>query len=202
MDWQQKNVAVYDASAKELSDYFSGIGSRVEDIEQGLKLIDSQATVRAVEIGCGDGRDAVEIVKRVDWYEGVDPSEGLLAIARDRLPNTPFVQADALSYSYPTAVDIIFAFASLLHVPKDDLEKVFTQAVASLRPDGIFYISLKFRPEYVEETKSDAYGERMFYYYNPELIRELAGDQFTTVFESSQTIGSTDWFTIALRRRG
>jgi len=200
MSWQDKNIAVYDQSADRLAEYFAGIGARTDDIERALELAGNPTEARVIEMGCGDGRDAAEIVKRVEWYEGVDPSGGLLEIARKKVPEASFVQADALNYDYPSNLDVIYAFASLLHVDRDDMPTVLTKIGQSLRQGGIAFLSLKERSEYVEEIKSDEYGERMFYYYNPALIKELAGTAFKTVFEDHQRIGSTDWFTIALQK--
>jgi len=199
MDWQQETITSYDESALALSKYFQGIGSRVSDIELGLDLAKvNDGSARVVEIGCGDGRDASETVKRVTWYEGFDPSKGLLNIAKPKVPKASFVQADALSYEYPKDIDVIFAFASLLHVNKDDLDKVFKKTAESLRQRGIFYISLKERDAYEEEVKE--FGKRMFYYYNPELISSFAKPQFETVHVDHQLIGKTKWFTVALAK--
>lgn len=199
MDWKQKTIETYDASAPALAEYFKGIGPRVADIERALKLAGGHGKV--VEIGCGDGRDAAEIVKRVDWYEGFDPSTGLLAIARENLPDVSFVTADALTYNYPDNLDVVYAFASLLHVNRDELKRVLARVASALRPGGVVYISLKERPQYEEEAKTDNYGERMFYYYAPDTVCELAGDMYKSVYEDRQRIGNTDWFTLALKKR-
>lgn len=198
--WHERNLHTYNSSAENLAKYFQGIGPRNEDIERGLELAQAGTDGRVVEIGCGDGRDATEIIERVAWYEGVDPSSGLLSIARNRLPEASFIEADAISYNYPDNIDVIFAFASLLHVTREDMPRVFEKGSQALREGGIYYLSLKERPEYVEEVKADEYGERMFYYYNVELIKELAGMAFQAVYESHQTIGSTDWFTLAMKK--
>ena len=139
-------------------------------------------------------------MKRVSWYEGIDPSEGLLTIARQKVPGATFTKADALSYDYPENIDVIYAFASLLHVNRTDMPKVFEKIDHSLRSGGIAYISLKERSEYTEEVKVDTYGERMFYYYNPDVLKHLAGTAFTSVFEARQRLGETDWFTVALKK--
>lgn len=201
MSADSQTIKTYDDSAEQIAEYFKGIGARTEDIKRGLELanvVDGGAKV--IEIGCGDGRDAAEIVKLTDRYEGFDPSRGLLKLARKKLPGVSFVEADALSYRYPRGVDVVYAFASLLHVNRQDISVVFRKAAKSLKPGGIFYISLKERSDYVEEMKSDVYGERMFYYYSPSVINNIAGDEYESVYEDHQKIGSTDWFTIALRR--
>lgn len=200
MNWYKQNIATYDKSAKQLAEYFKGIGPRVKDIKYALELAGNPKNARVIEIGCGDGRDAKEIVKLVDWYEGIDPSAGLLEIAKKDLPNANFVAADALTYIYPKDIDVVYAFASLLHVNKEDLLMVFDKVFKSLKKDGIFYISLKEREEYTEEIKKDKFGERMFYFYNADIIKKIALDKFSSIYENSQIHGDTKWFTIALKK--
>jgi SAM-dependent methyltransferase len=200
MDWNTKTIETYNTSAKALAEYFKGTGARIKDIELALKLADATSEARVIEIGCGDGRDAAEIVKRTKWYEGFDPSEGLLQIARNRLPQASFVRADALTYDYPNGLDVIYTFASLLHVNQGDLRTVFEKAFKALRKGGIFYISLKERDRYTEEVKKDEHGERMFYYYNVALIQALASHAFSTVYEVHYKMGKTEWFSIALKK--
>jgi trans-aconitate methyltransferase len=200
MSWQDKTIETYDQSAEQLAEYFAGIGARVDDIDHALELAGNPPNARVIEIGCGDGRDASEITARVGWYEGFDPSEGLLNLARKNVPQASFVKADALTYDYPSDLDVVYAFASLLHVNETDMPVVFEKISQSLRTGGIAFISLKERAQYEEEVKTDKYGERMFYYYNPSILKQLAGTAFTSVFEQHQTLGDTDWFTLALKK--
>lgn len=201
MNWYEKTIDTYDSSASDLAEYFKSIGPRTDDIRLGLRLSGAMGgEAKVLEIGCGDGRDAAEIVKRAADYVGVDPSKGLLAIARKSLPDAKFVQSDALNYDYPGEVDVIFAFASLLHVDKDDMQQVLKKASESLRAGGIYYISLKEKADYGEEIKIDKYGERKFYFYNLPIIRKLSAEWFNVVHESRQQIGNTNWFTVALKR--
>jgi SAM-dependent methyltransferase len=197
-----ETILTYDLSAAKLAAYFATIGPRIADIELALSLAEAKpASAKVVEIGCGDGRDAAQIVKRVGWYQGFDPSIGLLTIAREKVPEGHFILADALSYAYPKNVDVIFAFASLLHIPQADFAKVCRKVARSLQPHGVFFISLKEKDEYAEEIKKDEYGARMFYYYNADLVRELAGTEFEAVKVLHQTIGGTKWLSMALRLR-
>lgn len=194
-------IETYDRSARALAEYFKGIGARVDDIERALELAGAAGNIRVLEIGCGDGRDAKEIVKRVGWYRGIDPSTGLIELAKNELPEVEFVLADAQSYEYPENLDVIFAFASLLHVSKESLPLIFQKAMVALKSGGVFYVSLKERDEYIEEIKKDDYGERIFYFYTPDLIVKLAGNGFETVHVEHQLIGNTKWFTIALKKK-
>jgi trans-aconitate methyltransferase len=184
MNWQDQTIKSYDDSAAALAGYFKSYGARVEDIELGIKLAASEDKMaKVVEIGCGDGRDAAEIINRVEWYQGFDPSKELLKIARTQLPDASFIKADALSYDYPLGVDLIFAFASLLHVDKQDLSRVIEKADQSLKPKGVLYLSLK---------ESD--------YYNPKIIESLSRDLFEPVHVAHQFMNETKWFTMALKK--
>lgn len=200
MDWNARTIQTYDESAEELAQFFNKAGARIDDIELALKLAGATSNARAVEIGCGDGRDAAEITKRVAWYEGFDPSEGLLHIARNKLPGVSFVKADALSYNYPENLDIVYASASLLHVSQEDLRVVLAKVATSLRKGGIAFLSLKERLTYEVEIQNDQYGKRVFYYYNPALVRELAGHAFTVAHEYRKPLGQTQWFGLALQK--
>lgn len=199
-DIRAETVATYNKSASALADYFAGIGSRVKDIQLAFKLAGDPDQAKVLEIGCGDGRDAAEIIKRTDEYTGMDISNGMLAVARKKMPKTRFIQADIANFEFPHNLDIIFSFASLLHSDKDEVTQVLARAHKTLKPSGIFFISLKHMPEYMEQVKEDTFGRRLFYFYNPELITELAGKGYQSIFQDFQKLGNTNWFTVALKR--
>ena len=73
----------------------------------------------------------------------------------------------------------------------------------ALEPGGIFFISLKLADEYKEVIKEDQFGTRLFYFYNPKDIKQLASDGYEVVNEGGGfiTVGNTEWFEIALRKR-
>lgn len=195
-----KTISTYDQSAKELAAFMRGIDSHADDIQRALELAGHPNHAYVVEIGCGDGRDAKEITKHVKSYIGFDPSAGLLALAPQSLPNCLFVQADALSFTYPGNIDVIFAFASLLHSPREELRDILAKIHASLKDGGILYLILKERDKYEKVQQKDRFGERVFYYYNAPLVVEMAGGSFTKVYEEHRVIGNTNWFTLALQK--
>lgn len=200
-DLRQQTIDTYDKSAKALADYFRGIGSRTDDIEEAFELADNPSHARVIEIGCGDGRDAKEIVKRAGWYLGFDISKELIKLAKEYVPEGEFEVADAATFDFPKNLDLVFAFASLLHLNRDEVKGVLARVHASLKPGGVFYISLKYRPQYMQEVKEDEYGMRLFYFYNADVITELAGNGYEVVKMRREIHGHTEWFEIALRKR-
>jgi predicted TPR repeat methyltransferase len=197
---RQQTIDTYNKSAKELADYFRGIGSRVNDIELGLRLAGNPKAAKVIEIGCGDGRDARAIVERSDSYIGFDISSELIKLAREYVPTAKFEVADAVTFDYPGGQDVVFAFASLLHLDREELQKVFLAVTEALRSGGVFYMSLKYAPEYQEYIKEDSYGRRLFYLYDEKTIQSLAGTDYKQVYIKRQTHGKTEWLEIAFRK--
>jgi SAM-dependent methyltransferase len=198
-DWRQRTIDTYNRSAKELAEYFRGIGPRSSYIELALTLSGARDP-RVVEIGCGDGRDAAEILKYTPHYIGIDPASEAITLAQESAPTGVFHVVSATSFVYPANQDVVFAFASILHLDPNELQIVFDKVHACLKVDGIFYISTKFGEKYRADIKQDQYGERMFHYYNPGMIEETAGDRFGVVASWCETIGQTDWFEMALQK--
>jgi len=198
----KETITTYDTNAAKLAEYFAGIGSRIDLIEEGIALAGSPSNARAVEVGCGDGRDAADIIPRVGWYEGFDPSAELIKLAQKRLPAQSFVVADALGYNYPKNLDVIYGFASFLHLNRDDFATASDKAAEALRLGGILLITLKERDSYQEELVEDEYGKRMFYYYDEATVRELAGSGFEVVKIEHQTLKrkTARWLVVALRK--
>lgn len=202
-DLRQQTIDVYDSTAQQMADKFRAIGARVKDIELAFKLAKADKSVRILEIGCGDGRDAKEIAKRANWYLGIDVSKELIKIAQYYVPEANFEVADAASFTYPKGLNIVFAFASLLHLDKNELKQILSQVHNSLEVGGIFYISLKWAEKYKQEVKKDEFGERLFYFYTPELITELAANNYEVAWSDRQTrqdANHAEWFTLALRK--
>jgi SAM-dependent methyltransferase len=200
-DLRQETIDTYNHSAKELAAYFQGIGSRVKYIEKAFAHAGINSDARVLEIGCGDGRDAKAIAPHCSFFSAFDISKELVRIAQVNVPEVNFQVADAVTFSYPEDLDVVFAFASLLHLDKDELKVVFQKATNSLRKGGIFYISTKYRDNYENAIKEDRFGKRLFYFYNRETIEKIAGPEFVTVESDIEHIGDTEWLEIALKKQ-
>lgn len=202
-DLRQQTIDVYNATAEAMADKFRKIGPRVKDIDLAFRLSGAGKDANVLEIGCGDGRDAKEIVNRTSRYLGIDVSKELIRLARDYVPEGNFKIADAASFVYPKGLNVVFAFASLLHLDISEIEHVLSQVHDSLEVGGVFYISLKWATEYKQEVKRDEFGERLFYLYTPELIIELAGNGYAVDLAERQTregANHPEWFELVLRK--
>jgi SAM-dependent methyltransferase len=195
---KQATINTYNTKALELADYFSGIGSRKQDIKKAFAIL-NRPNPNVIEIGCGNGRDAQEILLLTDNYLGTDVSKAMIELAKAKCSKADFVIADQETYTVPDNTDIIFAFASLLHSDKKQVRDFLLRSHKPLSANGVIYISLKF-DNYHKELQNDKFGERVFYYYEPSDIKTMVKGKFKPVYEDIQQIGKTKWFTMALQK--
>lgn len=196
-------IETYDNHAQEFADYFRSIKTgRVDDVAKAFELLGAKLNPNVVEIGCGDGRDAAIILGRTKNFTGFDPSQKLVELAKKNLPDAKFEISDALDFDYPNHIDVVFAFASLIHVSLSDMKEVFAKVHDALNVGGIFYISLKASDTYHEFLQEGKFGRRLFYFYNPNDIRKMAQKKFEEVYfnEGFVTNGAKNWFEIAFKK--
>jgi SAM-dependent methyltransferase len=200
-DKTQKTVQAYDKNPQFYADMFDDYGVRAEDVERALKLNMSRSN-RVLELGCGNGRDALYIISKVgvNNYEGVDASEGLISLARQKVSCDTFFVGDMRDLEVsPETFGVIFSFASMLHLKRDDLAILIGKCYKSLKTGGILYIFTKYG-EY-KEIEVENLGEKKYYYaYTPDDIKAMAGGSLAVVYS---VIGDSDYgpaLTIALRK--
>ena len=126
---------------KELED--AGVNEdELVEAREALAKAQRDARRRVVDLGCGAGRDFPAFEERGVDYLGVDASEGMLTVARERFPSANFEAQDLCALDLPErAFDGAFANASLQHVPTPALPNALTNIYACLRPGGVLLIS-------------------------------------------------------------
>jgi ubiquinone/menaquinone biosynthesis C-methylase UbiE len=183
-------VDAYDKIAEEFSRR-NGVSLYGKEYDLFGSLLKKGTVV--LEIGCGTGRDAEELVNRGFDYTGMDASEGMLAIARERVKTGKFMLGDFYHLDFPDgAFDGFWAAASFLHVPKKDIDVVLGEATRILKPEGIGFISLKQKTTmdegYIKEEKAGGI-ERYFAFYSQD---EIEGILKRNHFEVLQTTTLTE----------
>lgn len=202
MDKKQQTIDTYNNSAQALADKFDDLGARVDDVKEGFSYLRKDSP-NVLEIGCGNGRDAKEILKYVNSgsYLGIDISEELIKIARKNVSEGKFEIKDIESYSFSRGIDIIFAFASLIHSDAVKLGKIFDKAHESLNKGGIFCISMKYG-KYEESTKEDKFGVRTYYFYDKKTIGNLIEGKYEILKEQIHDLNGQTWMEMILRKKG
>ena len=143
--------------------------------EQALKFRPEQSG-RALDVGCGcHGRFIRLLTKRGYAVEGLDVSERMIALAREREPQVTFHHADACEWQADGEYDFITAWDSLWHVPLERSAEVLTKLCDVLSPGGIFIFTLGGLD--APEEKQDASMGAPVYYSTlgiPQTLQTLA----------------------------
>jgi SAM-dependent methyltransferase len=111
-----------------------------------LRLLDEAAAERTgdefriLDLGCGDGADFVELIRRREnvRYVGVEPSKAAAEAAARALPSARIVNSPAYDIRGEPA-DAVVSFSVLEHVV--DRERYFDAVCANLAPGGRVYLN-------------------------------------------------------------
>jgi SAM-dependent methyltransferase len=130
-----------------------------------------------LDLGCGGGRDLAILCAAGFKAIGLDTSRQLARVAREH-SGCRVVVGDMRNPPFEDGIfDGIWATASLLHLPRDEVSSTLTRLRRLLRPGGHFFASVKSGTG--EHQSPDG---RWFTYFQPGEWRELlAGHGFTEI---------------------
>ena len=200
MNKKEITTQTYNIGASKLSKKFNEIGPRIKDIKRAFSFF-SIKNPNTLEIGCGNGRDAKYILKYTNKYLGIDISKEMIKLSKKFLPKTRFLVADIENITLPNKLDIVFAFASFLHLNKTSIKKILNKPHEKINDNGIIYISVKYSDEYIEKIKIDEFGKRFFYYYREEDFKKIAQkNKYKILYTNRKIIKDVDWLTLILQK--
>jgi trans-aconitate methyltransferase len=199
MDTKAITRNAYEEGAPQLAEKFNAIGSRRDDIERAFRAISHVSHPHVLEVGCGNGRDAAVILEHPCEYVGIDYSEAMIGLAQQTVPGGTFLCRDMEEYVPEHQIDIVFAFASLLHLPPESFKTYIHMAYAYIAKRGVLYLSVKEGAG--EHIKEDATGKRYFYYYSMKDIMDMAQEEgFVVEFQMQKEILGVSWITAMLKK--
>lgn len=105
---------------------------------------------RILDLCCGTGQLAQELVRRGYRVTGVDGSEQMLGFARNNAPSAEFVHADVRTVTLPSSHDAaVCLFDSLNHLMRaDELGTAFRNVRAALNGGAPFLCDFNMEPGY------------------------------------------------------
>ena len=98
---------------------------------------------RILDAGCGSGRDAKAFMVQGYMVTALDGSVAMCQVA-EKFIGQPVLHMSFGEIEFKEEFDGIWACASLLHVPKADMERILNKLRQALVPDGVIYASFKY----------------------------------------------------------
>jgi ABC-type branched-subunit amino acid transport system substrate-binding protein/ubiquinone/menaquinone biosynthesis C-methylase UbiE len=106
-----------------------------------LDLIPNIGSV--LDVGCGPGQDSEYFASLGLQVVGIDLSDRLLAIARERVPTAVFQRIDMRKLEFPDQhFDGVWASFSFLHIPSDEAKATIRGLVRVLKPGGPIFVAV------------------------------------------------------------
>ncbi|MBR2811421.1 MAG: class I SAM-dependent methyltransferase [Solobacterium sp.] len=98
---------------------------------------------RILDFGCGSGRDSRYFLKKGFDVEAIDGSEEMVKIA-SKVTGLKVKKMFFNELNECEKYDGIFACASILHVPSQELPDIFARLKKAVKKNGYLYVSFKY----------------------------------------------------------
>jgi SAM-dependent methyltransferase len=125
-----------------------------------------QKSSHILDAGCGSGRDSLYFKSRGHRCTAFDTSKKMCDFA-SKLLGQKVLQLSFEALEFEDEFDAVWASASLLHVPKDQMLSNIKRLSMALKPEGVIYTSFK-----LGETEL-LKGERLFNSYTKKSFQKL-----------------------------
>lgn len=171
----------------------------IEGTDKFISLLKPKSLV--LDAGCGCGVKSKYLAERGTEVVGIDFSEKLIEIAKREFPVGEFLVMDMREAGkLKQKFDGVFAQASLLHIPKNEIIDVLRDLSSVLKDGGYFYVAVKEKkPDGPDEEikKENNYGyeyKRFFsYFILDELKRYLNEVGLRVCYEGLTPSGNARW---------
>lgn len=161
MDKSKFAVTTYDKIADKYTQRYFDDLSDSSYIDKFLSYLPKKAKV--LDIGCGPGTFINYTRKKGFDVEGVDLSEEMIKIAKQKNPEGNFKVMDMRKLNYDDAsYDSLLAAYSLIHIPSEEIPSTLRGFNRVLRPNGtLMIIAQKGEPDRIVDEPLKK-GERVF----------------------------------------
>ena len=166
------NRASYDAIAPKWAE----VRVALSEAEQRLIELACEnllAGSKVLDLGCGTGQPIGDyLVQKEFRITGVDQSEGMLSLARKRLPKEEWVLSSLEEFRPRDKFSVVIAWDALFHIPRSAHESIFSYIKQALFSGGRFALT-------VGGSEHPAFADTMFeheFFYDshpPEMVMEM-----------------------------
>ncbi len=126
----------YDQIAAWWQDHHKDSSYGLSALERAMQFAEDKSLF--LDVGCGSsGRFIRKASEKGFRCEGLDISSEMIRLARIQYPQCSFYNEDICQWNPLKSYDLIAAWDSIFHLPKDSHEPVLKKLCGALRPQGV-----------------------------------------------------------------
>lgn len=163
-------IDTYNALAKEYDDETVDFWERFP--RTFIDKFSESAKGSLLNVGSGPGRDGLILQSKGFNVVCIDASEAMVELSTARGLKSVVGDFTALPFE-DNSFDAVWAYTSLLHVPKSEIHKSLMEIARVLKSGGIFGLGLIEGEEEMYRENSGVNQPRWFSYYKKEEIEDL-----------------------------
>ena len=110
------------------------------------------ADARILDAGCGSGRDIKYFLSKGYQVDAFDASKKMAQLATE-YSGIKVINSTFDSFTSREKYNGIWACASLVHIPRKEIDRTLSTLCSHLDEDGVLYFSMKYRNEDKEEDE-------------------------------------------------
>lgn len=103
-----------------------------------LELLDIKQHMHVLDLGCGNGELTKKLSDLGAYAMGVDSSEELLSVAKEKYPSLAFIHQDATELRLDEPVDAVFSNAVFHWIPEERQARMLERIYATIKQGGQF----------------------------------------------------------------
>lgn len=177
-----------------------------EELKRFAERVKKNGGKDVLELGCGSGVQSKQLSELGLEVVGIDISPNMILEAKKRAPKAHFLVGDIATVRFSSAsFDGMYARASLLHIPKNMIPKVFEAINKMLKDGGIFYLAVKEGKGEgeVEDSRHGINIKRFFSFFVKEEIEKFLEQSGFKILEINTYVrvgGTTTWIQVIAQK--
>ena len=194
-DYKKITKNLYEKYAKE---YENNLTKEFEKLLEGDRdlFLKNLKGKKILDVGSGPGRDSIYFKKQ--GYEPlcIDFSEKMIELCKKKGLEVSIMNFENMNFP-DNSFDGVWAYTSLLHIPKSKIKDVLRRIYEILKPNGMFFLGMTegFFEGMEEDNKYR--GEKKFKaLYEKEELRELLVEYFIIIQVSDIELPEKDYINI------
>jgi len=154
---------------------------------------------KILDVGCGPGRDLLFFKNKGLNPVGIDISSTMIKLCREK--DLEAYEMDLENLNLNESFDGIWAYVSLIHMPKEKLNNVLVKISSLLKEKGVVFIGmLEGDFEGLRESKNYPNHKRFVSFYQDKEFRKYLEKHFE-IIKFSRTIAGKNYINYLCKKR-